>query len=497
VRRGDDEVEVREGVVVGREVALGVDVRLDAVEHFDGGVRGDFGDGDGLFLQGCLVEADAPDHPGAGRVVGDDVVVVAAGGRRLDHLGDRVAAVRPVRVGVEVPPYVVDGEEVGQVVVEGRLDLPAVLAELGGRRSHVECAVDVVLVAPADLLADALTRLGVVDVGHVEDPVLVDLQPPPDGDVPEVLVVVPAPREMLERAPVLFRDDHAEVDPDAVGPDARLLGAGLDDGVGAVPVGEGVDHGSRVLAGGEHVHVADGLLPAPDGAGHLGALDGVERIHVDQRVVGERAGLAQPLALAGQLGEGNVVEDVLLGLRAEPLELPDLAGLGGRLQFVEGRDPQRLVEAADGLRADALDGGEAGNVDRQLLAKLLEFPDLAGLDVFDDLRGDGLADGVDLLDGVPSLRDQVIDRSRRVTDVLGGPTVRTGFVLLVHRLEEVGHLLQSARHLVVAAHRRFTARVISGTCVVLVAVAALTVRAPRRGPYGRRFRRHRPGPALA
>ena len=192
-----------------------------------------------------------------------------------------------------------------------------------------------------------------------------------------------------------------------------------------------------------------------------------------------------PSLVSGELAAGVLTS--LAGLEAWILQ-SDLVA------YLDAQHPLAVAEDAD--VGDALDRGEAGHVDRQRLAELRQLLDLAGLDVLDDLPGDGLADRVDPLDGVPTIGDQVLDRPRRVADVLGGLPVGPGLVLHVPGFEEVGELLQSARHLVVAAHRATTTPVgvpASVTVPVSVTVPAsgpiFTVPTSRCGPPGRRCRR--------
>ena len=60
----------------------------------------------------------------ARRVVGDRHVGVAAGAAGLGHLLERVAAVGEGGVGVQVAADVADRDQVGQLPLAGRLQLP-------------------------------------------------------------------------------------------------------------------------------------------------------------------------------------------------------------------------------------------------------------------------------------------------------------------------------------------------------------------------------------
>ena len=75
-------------------------------------------------------------------VVGQDQVGVAAGAGRLGHLLDRVDPVRPVRVGVAVAAQVGQLHEARQRPGPGRLDLAAILAQLGRHLGEAQERVD-------------------------------------------------------------------------------------------------------------------------------------------------------------------------------------------------------------------------------------------------------------------------------------------------------------------------------------------------------------------
>ena len=72
------------------------------------------------------------------RVIGQDQVLVATGACRLRHRRDRVDPVGPVRVGVQIAPEVAPLDEAREPARERRLDLTAVLAELGLDAGEIE-----------------------------------------------------------------------------------------------------------------------------------------------------------------------------------------------------------------------------------------------------------------------------------------------------------------------------------------------------------------------
>jgi hypothetical protein len=452
VGRGHDDVEGSQEPVGDGDVTVIADVGLHAREHVDVDRVVDLADLGQLLAELVVGDADAADHPRAGGVVADGDVLVAEVGGSRGHLPDRDLAVGPRGVDVEVAADRARLEQVREVVLEGGLDLAAVRAEFGRNPGHADGRVHALLGLAGDALADPLARVGVVDVTDVEDAVLVHLQVALDGDVPDGDVVLLAAGEVLEGAAERRGGDDAEVDPDVARADAGLVLAGLDQDVGLGPLGEGLDDGFGLVAGCQGVHVADGGLPAADRARGLDALDALDVLEVRDDRVGQRSGLAQQLALVGRPGEVDVVEDVLLGLRAEALDLADLPRRRRRLEVVEGLDAEGLGERLDGLRADALDARQLVEVRGDLGAELLELLDLAGLDVLDDLRGDGLADVVDLGDGVLAGEGEALDGLGVLADAPGGVAVGPGLVVDVLGLEAVRELLEQRRDLLVARH---------------------------------------------
>ena len=253
--------------------------------------------------------------------------------------------------------------------------------------------------------------------------------------------MVPTPGEILECAPEFRGSNHPEVDADATGADAGFPGPGLDDRIGPVPVGKRLHDRFGVVAGREDIHVTDRFLPAANGPREFTRRDRIEVPEEFPDPLAARDGLAEQRPLVGLPGEVDAVEDVLFGLRTEPLDILYFAGLGRCFEVVERFDAEFLVERADSFRTDPLDARE-----------FVEFRDTARLGVLDDFRRDGVADAVDVPNRCFAVGGERENGFGMVTNVLGGPAVGSRFVLDTVRFEQVCELFQSCRNLVVVTH---------------------------------------------
>ena len=136
-------------------------------------------------------------------------------------------------------------------MLQRRLDLTAVLPDLGGWHVHAQRGVDLSLGRSRDALA-------VVDPEHA---VLVHLQPRPLGEFADVDVVLPGAGEVLERRAVLGGFHDPDVDLQSRGRlHARLGLPRRDDARHARQGARRFHDGSRVVAGDDDVDVADRLL---------------------------------------------------------------------------------------------------------------------------------------------------------------------------------------------------------------------------------------------
>jgi len=160
--------------------------------------------------------------------------------------------------------------------------------------------------------------------------VLVELQAAVDRAVAHRDVVGARAGEVLERGAELLAVDDSEVHPGAARANARLPGAGLDRRVGS-------GHSVNASTMGSRASLATSRSMSPMVSfqrriePHLDRRDRVEVVEVRQGGVGDRARVAEAGALPGLARERDVVEDVLLCLRAEAGDLADLFCLGCRL----------------------------------------------------------------------------------------------------------------------------------------------------------------------
>ncbi len=265
-------------------------------------------------------------------------------------------------------------------------------------------------------------------------------------------VVVLAAGEILEGRAELLGNDDTEINAHVVRPEARFVRPGFDNVVSRLPVGESFDNGLAVLAGNKHVDITDCIFPASNRAGDLKSTDGLNAIEIAEDVICERAGLTESFALLALAGKRNLLENVLFGFCTKARELLDLTGFGCGFEFVEIRNAEFRIERPNRLWPDAFDAGERGHIDRHRLAKLAELRDRARLEVFDDFRGNRVADAVDVLDGVLAGRRKLIDRLGMLLDVFGCPAVGVWLVLDALGFESISKLNEQPGDLVVITH---------------------------------------------
>ncbi len=343
------------------------------------------------------------------------VVLVAARDRALDHLLERVLAVgRPVRVRVQVAADISQLDELRQLAAPRRLQLAGVLAQLRRDRLVAEELVHRVLVgAPEDL-----ARL------DVRDAVLRDREPAPHGVLAHRDVVVLRPGEVLEEVAERLRRNDAQVEAVPVVRDDRRLRVALRSDVDdPAEAREMPGQVGRIRRARDDVEIAERLLPAPhrprlrhvDRRGQL-AQRRDDRLHRGQTRAEEVPPGLRVLRL-----ERERVEDLLLALRPEPGERPQLLPLGGGLQLVERLDAELAPDPRGGLRPEAGEPHEEDDLGRDAGLLLRQRLDLAQLDDLDDLLLDRLADALQLLRA--AVERELGDGARRLAHAGGGATV--------------------------------------------------------------------------
>ncbi len=385
----DDPVGATEEVVVHVEGAVFEDVDLDAGEDPDS-VDSGVGCGDGVEVAGEAVGSHAVGDPDVLRVVGDGDEGVAEVPGGFGHLDDGVAPVGLGGVHVEVAADVVCGEEGGQAVVGGEVELVAAFPELGGDEVEAEGGEEVFLGAGGQDFVG-------VDSG---DPVFADLEAHSFGPGSQGDMMLFAAGEVVECGAKDLGVDGAEVDLDAPAEADGGLGlAGGDDVGDFCEVTKGLVDGFGVDGGDEEVDVADGLAAAAQGAGDLDGLDLGEGGEVVAERFCDPAGFGQGDAIAGQFEAVDLGEDLLLGAGAEAGEFPDFAGLAGFFEGLDGGDAELVVDQLDPFGAEALDLEDLQEARVEVVEEVLE--EVAGTAVADleEIVGDALADARDGGDG--------------------------------------------------------------------------------------------------
>ena len=390
--------------------AVGADLELAAVEQPEalgrrlgrrrpgrllGGVRG-VERGDDLGLLGDPVGRQPAGDRERLRVVGQDLVGVAAPPGVVGHDLDRKVAVGPVGVAVQVAAQVGQVDELRQAAGQGSLDLAAVLAQLRDDERQAEERVRLVLGGErAQLGGIAGQRLAVL--ADPQEALLRQAPAAVAGHRAEPDVVLLGPGEVDPVGPRLARwHDHQVGLRPAHQPDGRLVAALVDDRIDEPERGERLDQRLRLVGLGEDVEIADRLLPAPERAGRLHRPDARRR---RQRVDQRRDGLlgaveAHPVEPLVELGDP--LEDQRLGLGRHPAQAPQAAVLGGLAQVVDGLDAELRVELADGLRSEPGDAQQLDEARRDLRPEAVVVGHVAGRRQLEDLVADRLADARDL-----------------------------------------------------------------------------------------------------
>ena len=421
---------------LGREVQrpVGEDVALAAREDSNLEARLERPERPDLLAQ--PVDAQTARHGRGRRVVGDDDVLVAARLGRLDELLDRMVAVRPVGVRVQVAADPVGGHQPRQGARERGLDLSAIFAELGWDPREPHRRVHVGLGRASDPGAGRL----------VEDAVLADLELAARGHLAEADVVVLGTGEVLEGGAqgVGVDDPEVDLDPRAV-VDRRLGAAGADDVQHRRERDERLDHARGVGGGREEVDVLHGLACPPERARDLDALHPCLRRERRDDLPRDRARLRERCAGAASPPDRDALQDVVAGLVADAGDGQDLARLAHGLEAVDRVDGEPVEQEFGRLRPEAADLEQGEKAGWDLTPEGLELRDRAGLQELGDARREVLAHPGDLLqlaacgDGRQLLRQRL--------DTLGGTLVGAhAEAALAADLEQARHLAEEAGH---------------------------------------------------
>ncbi len=324
----------------------------------------------------------------------------------------------------------------------GELGRP--LADLGRNRLVPEATVDLVLVVGLEDLA-GLDRLD-APLGHLEAAL--------DRVLAHRDVVRLRAREVLQEVAVGRRGHDAQIDLHAVVGHDRSLGvAATDDRRGDRLLAEPSDQGGCVVRGGDQVDVADRLDATAQRAGLARADAGLVCTHAleDRRGEAERA-IEQDLGLARPGARLDRLEDLLLLALGDARVPAERAGASGGLQLAERGDPELVVDAAGRLRADARNPLDLDEALGQLRAQLLERRERPGLAQLLDLRGDRVADAIEL--GQPALLGESPDGLVRLAHAGGSPPVGENpvhdrtieLIQVAERVDDLGDLAVGERH---------------------------------------------------
>ena len=259
VRRGDDDIQLGEEIVVVVEPAVGEDVHLRAGEDGDAAGR-TVGLAHGLdVLAETLRREPVGLHAGPG-VIGHRDGVEAAGSGLLGEPFDREPPVGGEGVGVQL------GGDVGQLdqVGQNRVELAAILAELGRNPRQPQSLVDGLLGGRGHRL-DAPLLGGLVLPGAVgKEAVLVEPQLSLDRPLPQEHIVLLGAGEVEQGRPEGPFVDDPQIDLNARPEPHRALGlARGEHSHDAVHAHQGAAQRRGVRPRGEDVDVADRLPAAP------------------------------------------------------------------------------------------------------------------------------------------------------------------------------------------------------------------------------------------
>ena len=484
VERSDDQVERREQLVWIVELAVGADLELAAVQQAEAlvvrlGRRRpslllrrealvEGADERALFLDALGGEA-ARDRERL-RVIGHDLVGVAAAARELSHGFDRHRAVGPVRMGVEVALEVGLGDEIRQAAGEGRLDLAAILAQLRLDERQPEKVICLRL-RGEDAELTALVRgddlAGLVDPGEAvlaQAPALVARH----RSEPDVVLLRAGEMDEVGAALAGPHDHEVDLWAAATEADRRLVQAAADDRLDRGQTAEHLDDVVRVVGLRQEIEVTD-RFPPP--AVRAGGHDASHVEHVEEAfrdLVNEHLGLVEEQPPLAALEPGDALEDQLLGALRETLQAANPAALGRHPELLDRLYPEVAVDQSNGLRPDAGQPKHLEEAGRELGEQLVAVLRAAGRGQLVELVGDRLADARN--DRRLALAVCARDLDRGSPDGVRGAVVGHGLVhQLALDLEQVADVVEHLRELAVAQQGDLArrGRLLLGRCLRL------------------------------
>jgi hypothetical protein len=348
VHRAHHVVEGAQHVVGVVQAAVGQDVGLDPLQQAEARpsparrARGSRRRSPGAAC------ARRPGQPagvaGRLRVVRDPQVAPAARPRRLRHLRHRGAAVGIGGVAVEGAAQVVHLHQRRQTPLRRGLHLAPPLAQLGGDPGEPSAPYTAASSGVSSRVFPRNTPSGASAASA----------PPPRAASCARCASLP----VAKRSAVAYASGATQRSSTAARPPAPPPRAG-GSAWGSTPCWR-ARKAARARRrdrprGGHQLQGIHHLQPPPQLPGGGGADDAGEPLHQLQQGRRRLHRLEAAAAPPHGAGEGDALQDLLLGLRAEAGELGDPAGGRGLLQRVQRVDPQLRVQRADALRAQPLD----------------------------------------------------------------------------------------------------------------------------------------------
>ena len=209
-------------------------------------------------------------------VIGKGTVLITALFAGAHHLENRAFPVRPFTVQVEIPPDIVEHDQIGELVLLCGLDLAAVFPQLGWHPIQTDRFEDVFFPGATDPLTffDP-DLLGLLSLRHAEDSVFADAQAAVDAKRANGYVVGLRAGKVMERRSVTTPGKNAEIHLQARPKNHGPAGCtGRDHPLDFRISLKALHDRFWTVRGGQNINVAYGLHAAAVASGHLELLDG-------------------------------------------------------------------------------------------------------------------------------------------------------------------------------------------------------------------------------